>query len=75
MLALRGVNHRSSDSIRGNSMSAEENVKTAEEGYAAFGRGDLPAILELLTDDIEWIEPGPPDVIPAAGAPGRRLSL
>ncbi len=48
-------------------MSVEENVQTAKEGYAAFGRGDLPAILELLTDDIEWITPGPPDVIPAAG--------
>ncbi len=48
-------------------MSAEENVKTAQEGYAAFGRGDVPAILELLTDDIEWIEAGPPDVIPSAG--------
>jgi len=48
-------------------MSAEENVQTAKEGYAAFGRGDVPAILELLTDDIEWIEPGPADVIPAAG--------
>jgi ketosteroid isomerase-like protein len=48
-------------------MSAEENVKTAQQGYAAFGRGDVPAILELLTDDIEWIAPGPPDVIPAAG--------
>jgi ketosteroid isomerase-like protein len=48
-------------------MSLEENAQTAQEGYAAFGRGDVPAILELLTDDIEWIEPGPPDVIPAAG--------
>ena len=48
-------------------MSAEENVQTAQAGYAAFGRGDLPAILELLTDDIEWIEPGPADVIPTAG--------
>ena len=48
-------------------MSAEENVQTAKEGYAAFGRGDVPAILELLTDDIEWIEPGPADVLPAAG--------
>jgi uncharacterized protein len=48
-------------------MSVEENVQTAKQGYAAFGRGDVPAILELLTDDIEWIEPGPADVIPAAG--------
>jgi hypothetical protein len=48
-------------------MSAEENVQIAQAGYAAFGRGDLPAILELLTDDIEWIEAGPADVIPTAG--------
>ena len=39
-------------------MSAEENAATAQQGYAAFGRGDLAAILELLTDDIEWIESG-----------------
>jgi ketosteroid isomerase-like protein len=51
----------------GAGMSAEENVQTAKEGYAAFGRGDVPAILELLTDDVEWIEPGPADVLPAAG--------
>jgi ketosteroid isomerase-like protein len=48
-------------------MSAEDNVQTAKEGYAAFGRGDVPAILELLADDVEWIEPGPSDLIPAAG--------
>jgi ketosteroid isomerase-like protein len=48
-------------------MSAEDNVKTAKDGYAAFGRGDVPGILELLADDIEWISPGPPDVIPGAG--------
>lgn len=48
-------------------MSAEENVTTAQHGYAAFGRGDLPAILELLTDDVAWIESGPADVLPAAG--------
>ena len=48
-------------------MSAEANTQTAMDGYAAFGRGDVPAILELLTDDIEWVNPGPPDVIPGAG--------
>ncbi len=48
-------------------MSADENVTTAKEGYAAFGRGDVPAILDLLTDDVVWIEAGPADVIAAAG--------
>ena len=26
--------------------------------YAAFGSGDLPAILDKLTDDVEWIHHG-----------------
>src|SRR4029453_6620231 len=25
-----------------------------QAAYAAFGRGDIPALLELLDDDIEW---------------------
>src|SRR5687767_4804767 len=30
------------------------NVKTVEALYEAFGRGDIPAILERLSDDIDW---------------------
>ena len=45
----------------------EENAQTAKEAYAAFSRGDLPAILEILADDIEWIEAGPADVVTTAG--------
>jgi ketosteroid isomerase-like protein len=48
-------------------VSEQANIETAQAGYAAFGRGDLPAILELLADDIEWVDPGPTDVIPTAG--------
>ena len=35
-------------------MSAEDNVKTTKAVYEAFGRGDLPAILDTLTDDVDW---------------------
>jgi len=48
-------------------MSEEANVQAAQAGYAAFGRGDMPAIREMLTDDIEWVDPGPSDVLPTAG--------
>ena len=48
-------------------MSAEQNTQTAMDGYAAFGRGDIPAILELLTDDVEWVLPGPPEILPGVG--------
>jgi ketosteroid isomerase-like protein len=37
-----------------------------QQGYEAFGRGDIPAVLDLLTDDVEWTMQGPP-VIPFAG--------
>jgi uncharacterized protein len=33
------------------------DVDAVREGYAAFGRGDLAAVLALLDPDIEWIEP------------------
>jgi uncharacterized protein len=48
-------------------MSEEANVQAAQAGYAAFGRGDMPAILEMLADDIEWVDPGPAGVLPTAG--------
>lgn len=30
------------------------NKKTIQEMYESFGRGDIPAILEKLSDSIEW---------------------
>jgi ketosteroid isomerase-like protein len=35
-------------------MSADDNVKTVQSVYDAFGRADLPAILDALTDDVDW---------------------
>lgn len=32
------------------------NVDTVQEIYAAFGRGDIGAILERLADDVRWDE-------------------
>ena len=44
------------------------NVETAKRGYEAFGRGDIPAVLELLDENCAWISPGPGDKLPWAGA-------
>lgn len=30
------------------------NVETVQEMYASFGRGDVPAILSKLADDVVW---------------------
>ena len=39
-------------------MSEQQNVKTVQDAYAAFGRGDIQGILNVLTDDVEWVSPG-----------------
>jgi uncharacterized protein len=33
---------------------SERNIQTVQAIYEAFGRGDVPAILDRLADDIEW---------------------
>ena len=38
-------------------MSAQQNVELVKKGYAAFGTGDIEALLDLFADDIEWTTP------------------
>jgi len=35
-------------------MGADENIKTIQGVYEAFGRGDVEAVLEAVTDDVDW---------------------
>ena len=46
-------------------MSANDNVKVIQSVYEAFGRGDVAAILEALTDDVDWAS----EAADAKGAP------
>ncbi len=46
-----------------------DNSEVIGGAYAAFESGDIPAILELMSDDVEWESPKP---LPVAGSyPGR----
>ncbi len=47
-------------------MNERTKVGVVQQAYEAFGRGDIPAVLDLLTDDVEWTLQGP-SVIPFAG--------
>jgi uncharacterized protein len=47
-------------------MSETGNIEVVKDAYAAFGRGDVPAILQSLTDDVTWHLMGPSE-IPYAG--------
>ncbi|MEO6681337.1 MAG: nuclear transport factor 2 family protein [Ginsengibacter sp.] len=42
------------------------NKEIAEALYDYFGKGNVPAILDLVTDDIKWTCPGPTDILPYA---------
>ena len=48
-----------------------EQRQTVEQIYQAFGAGDVPAILERLSDDIAWehdaIDHGVPWLVPGRG--------
>jgi len=35
-------------------MSEAQNTKVVQDAYAAFGRGDIPALLGLMADGIHW---------------------
>lgn len=48
-------------------MSEQEHIRTVREAYSSFKNGDIEGLLEALTDDVEWITPGPPDIMPVAG--------
>jgi ketosteroid isomerase-like protein len=47
-------------------MSAEQNIQSAQAGYAAFQRGNIAGILAQLDESIEWITPAMPGM-PGSG--------
>ena len=47
-------------------MHESDNLALVQQGYAAFGRGDLDGLLKLLDPHVTWTTPGPPD-LPTAG--------
>jgi ketosteroid isomerase-like protein len=47
-------------------MSAQENIQKVQQMYAAFGKGDLPTLLNSVADNVDWQVLGP-SVIPQSG--------
>lgn len=43
------------------------NIKIVQDCYAAFGKGDIPAILAMLTDDVSFGMIGRREDVPMAG--------
>ncbi|CAG2156830.1 hypothetical protein LMG31506_05827 [Cupriavidus yeoncheonensis] len=47
------------------------SLSVVKAAYDAFGRGDVPAILDLLADKVDWKMLGPP-AIPYTGQRGSK---
>jgi ketosteroid isomerase-like protein len=47
-------------------MSEQDNVEQIERIFEAFGRGDIPYIIDHLTEDVRWVSRLEP-VVPWAG--------
>ena len=48
-------------------MFEQANVRTLIDAYSSFKTGDIEGVLKVLTDDVEWITPGPLELMPVAG--------
>ncbi len=60
-------------------MDSPDNLAIVQRTYAAVGQGDIPGLLELVSDDVEWTLQGPASIPlrppPSGGSPGRWLGL
>lgn len=45
----------------------DQKIATVQAIYDAFGRGDVPAILEVVTDDVDWASEAEGDLAPWHG--------
>ena len=45
---------------------SKSNIQIVQDAYAAFGSGDIAALVAMMTPDVVWSVPGPA-VIPVAG--------
>lgn len=48
-------------------MSEQENVQVVQQAFAAFGKGDIPAVLKTLANNVRWRAFGPSKILPWAG--------
>jgi uncharacterized protein len=56
-------------------MNEDANIQVVRQLYDAFGEGDIDTILQAVADDVEWHQPGPPDVLPWAGTRHGRAQV
>ena len=48
-------------------MTSQDNIQIVIKAHEDFVSGNIPAILESLSEGVDWFIPGPHNVIPFAG--------
>lgn len=48
-------------------MSEQENIQLTQQIFTAFQEGDVPFLLNILAEDVEWYVAGSQEHIPLAG--------
>jgi ketosteroid isomerase-like protein len=56
-------------------MEQDENIQVIQDLYAAFGRGDVPGLLALLDENVDWHINGRPQETPFAGRRQGRAQI
>ena len=49
-------------------------IQTVQQVYADFGKQNVPGVLNSLTDDISWSDPGSPGIPYAKQRNGKKAS-
>ncbi|HEY5943979.1 MAG TPA: nuclear transport factor 2 family protein [Kofleriaceae bacterium] len=49
-------------------MTVAQNKQLVLDVYARFSRGDIPGVLDLMTDDVTWWILGKPELTPTCGS-------
>ena len=52
-------------------MGERENAELVQRAYGNFKNGDIPAVLDLLSDGVKWLIPGPESAPPSGSWQGR----
>ena len=48
-------------------MSEQDNIRLVQKAYEFFQKGQIEDLIKLHAEDVEFISPGPPDVLHTAG--------
>lgn len=56
-------------------MSEQDNIRLIQTAYDAFNTGKIDELVKLNAEDVEWITPGPPDVLLTAGTRRGRAEV